>query len=210
VNLSVYLFTVGPLQENCYLLADEKSKAAVLIDPGDDADLLLGVLKEKNYKLQAIWLTHAHFDHVGAVEDITQAFDVPVLLHAKDNILYDNAAMAAARWEITIKQPSKKPTELKDGQILKLGDTEVECIFTPGHAPGHIAFYIKSEKLLLSGDALFKEGIGRTDLPFGDHQQLLKSIKERLFVLPDDTNVYSGHGEGTTIAHEKEYNPFVS
>ncbi|HHO55985.1 MAG TPA: MBL fold metallo-hydrolase [Trueperaceae bacterium] len=210
MNLSVYLFTVGPLQENCYLLADEKSKAAVLIDPGDDADLLLGVLKEKNYKLQAIWLTHAHFDHVGAVEDITQAFDVPVLLHAKDNILYDNAAMAAARWEITIKQPSKKPTELKDGQILKLGDTEVECIFTPGHAPGHIAFYIKSEKLLLSGDALFKEGIGRTDLPFGDHQQLLKSIKERLFVLPDDTNVYSGHGEGTTIAHEKEYNPFVS
>ena len=210
MNLSVYLFTVGPLQENCYLLADEKSKAAVLIDPGDDADLLLGVLKEKNYKLQAIWLTHAHFDHVGAVEDITQAFDVPVLLHAKDNILYDNAAMAAARWEITIKQPSKKPTELKDGQILKLGDTEVECIFTPGHAPGHIAFYIKSEKLLLSGDALFKEGIGRTDLPFGDHQQLLKSIKERLFVLPDDTNVYAGHGEGTTIAHEKEYNHFVS
>ena len=210
MNLSVYLFTVGPLQENCYLLADEKSKAAVLIDPGDDADLLLGVLKEKNYKLQAIWLTHAHFDHVGAVEDITQAFDVPVLLHAKDNILYDNAAMAAARWEITIKQPSQKPTELKDGQILKLGDTEVECIFTPGHAPGHIAFYVKSEKLLLSGDALFKEGIGRTDLPFGDHQQLLKSIKERLFVLPDDTNVYSGHGEGTTIAHEKEYNPFVS
>ena len=210
MNLSVYLFTVGPLQENCYLLADEKSKAAVLIDPGDDADLLLGVLKEKNYKLQAIWLTHAHFDHVGAVEDITQAFDVPVLLHAKDNILYDNAAMAAARWEITIKQPSKKPTELKDGQILKLGDTEVECIFTPGHAPGHIAFYIKAEKLLLSGDALFKEGIGRTDLPFGDHQQLLKSIKERLFVLPDDTNVYAGHGEGTTIAHEKEYNHFVS
>lgn len=209
MNLSVYLFTVGPLQENCYLLADEKTKTAVFVDPGDDADLLLDVLKEKNYQLQAIWLTHAHFDHVGAVEDITQVHDVPVLLHPNDNILYDNAAKAAARWQIAIKQPGKKPSELKDGQILKIAETEVECIFTPGHAPGHIAFYVKSENLLLSGDALFKEGIGRTDLPFGDHQQLLTSIRERLFVLPDDTNVYSGHGEGTTIAHEKEYNPFL-
>ena len=209
MNLSVYLFTVGPLQENCYLLADEKTKTAVFVDPGDDADLLLDVLKEKNYQLQAIWLTHAHFDHVGAVEDITQVHDVPVLLHPNDNILYDNAAKAAARWQIAIKQPGKKPSELKDGQILKIAETEVECIFTPGHAPGHIAFYIKDENLLLSGDALFKEGIGRTDLPFGDHQQLLTSIRERLFVLPDDTNVYSGHGEGTTIAHEKEYNPFL-
>lgn len=209
MNLSVYLFTVGPLQENCYLLADEKTKKAVLIDPGDEADLLLGVLKEKNYRLEAIWLTHAHFDHVGAVEDIIQAHDVPVLLHPEDNILYENAAMAAERWEITIKQPSKKPIEIKDGQILKLADTEVECIFTPGHAPGHIAFYIKDENLLLSGDALFKEGIGRTDLMFGNHEQLLTSIRDRLFILPDEINVYSGHGDGTTIGHEKKHNPFL-
>ena len=210
MNLSVYLFTVGPLQENCYLLADEKTKKAIFVDPGDEADLLLGVLKEKGYGLVAILLTHAHFDHVGAVEDIVEALAVPVYMHLADKVLYDNAAASAALWQIEIRQPTAKTTDLGDAQVLEFGDSKIECLFTPGHAPGHVAFYIESEKLLLSGDALFKGSIGRTDFPYANHEQLIKSIKEKLLVLPDDTNVYSGHGDGTTIGHEKKYNPFLS
>jgi len=186
VNLSVYLFTVGPLQENCYLLADEKTKKAVFVDPGDEADLLLGVLMEKGYELEAIWLTHAHFDHVGAVEDIVEALAVPVFMHPDDKVLYENAAASAARWQLEIRQPTAITTDLKDAQILKLGETEIECLFTPGHAPGHITFYIESEKLLLSGDALFKGSIGRTDFPYANHEQLITSIK--WIVLQEDIN----------------------
>lgn len=206
--LHLETYTVGPLQENCTLLHDETQ--AILIDPGDEATRLLNALKDKSLSLQAIWLTHAHFDHIGAIAELQEALgDISVYLHPNDTMLFENGYMAAARWEIPFKQPLTTTIPLKDKQILKFANTETHCIFTPGHAPGHIAFYIPSEKAVIAGDALFKGSIGRTDLPMGNHGQLLESIRSRLFTLPDETVVYPGHGPTTTIGFEKKTNPFL-
>jgi glyoxylase-like metal-dependent hydrolase (beta-lactamase superfamily II) len=206
--ISLQTFTVGPLQENCYLLFDEDTKQAVLVDPGEEAPRLLKALK--NLTLTAIWLTHSHFDHIGAIADIQDVLgNIPVYLHPEDKIIFNNSYKAAQLWEIPFRQPQTETQDLSDRQILKLNDTEVYCLFTPGHAPGHIAFYIPDSNFVLSGDALFKGGIGRTDFVMGNHQQLLESIRTKLFTLPDDTVVYSGHGPKTTIGFEKQTNPFL-
>ena len=207
--LSLSRFTVGPLQENCYLLFDPNSKDAVFIDPGEEADRLLTVLKQEGLTLKAIWLTHAHFDHIGAVEDICAVHDVPVLLHSADFQLYENAFKAAKLWDIPFKQPSVKPSPIKDNETLELSGTNVSCLFTPGHAPGHIAFYVASQNFVLAGDALFQGSIGRTDLPGANHDELITSIKTKLLTLPDETTVYPGHGPETSLALEKQYNPFL-
>jgi hydroxyacylglutathione hydrolase len=201
-------YTVGSLQENCTLLHD--GKEAILIDPGDEAQRLLQSLKTKNLTLQAIWLTHAHFDHIGAVAEIQETLgDIPVFLHPNDNVLFENAHLAAERWDIPFRQPKTKTLELKDNGILEFAGAKVHCLFTPGHAPGHIAFYVASEGFVIAGDALFRGSIGRTDLPMGNHQQLLDSIRSKLFTLPDETVVYPGHGPTTTISFEKQTNPFL-
>ncbi len=208
--LLIETFTVGPLQENCYLLFDEVSKQAILIDPGEEAPRLLKALESKQLKLQAIWLTHSHFDHIGAIADIQDALgDIPVYLHPDDKIIYDNSYKAAQLWEIPFRQPQTQTLDLADGQVLNLAGIEVYCLFTPGHAPGHIAFYVPSGSFVLSGDALFKGGIGRTDFIMGNHKQLLENIRNKLFTLPDETVVYSGHGPQTTIGFEKQTNPFL-
>jgi hydroxyacylglutathione hydrolase len=206
-------FTVGPLQENCYLFHDDKE--AILIDPGDEAGRLLQGLKTKNLMLKAIWLTHAHFDHIGAIADLQELIgqealgDIPVYLHPNDNVLFENAHLAAQRWEIPFRQPTTKTLPLEDNGTLEFADAKVHCLFTPGHAPGHIAFYVPSENFVIAGDALFRGSIGRTDLPLGNHQQLLESIRSKLFTLPDETVVYPGHGPTTTIGFEKQTNPFL-
>ena len=208
--LTLQTYTVGPLMENAYLLVDEDSSRAVLIDPGDEPERLLYALESQALTLSAIWLTHAHFDHIGAIDGILAKYTVPVLLHPEDKPLYSNAYKAAQLWEIPFVQPSAATVDIEDKQVLTLGNTNVHCLFTPGHAPGHIAFYLPEQQLLIAGDALFQGSIGRTDLPMGNHEQLIESIKTRLLVLPDDTDVYPGHGEATTIGAEKSYNPFLS
>lgn len=209
MSLSLTSYTVGPLAENCYLLADDNSKTAVLIDPGEEAPLLLDELSKKGLELTAIWLTHAHFDHVGAVEGITSFHKVPVYLHPADKPLYEHAAEAARRWDIPFQQPTAPTTDLSADQVLKFGGADIRCLFTPGHAPGHISFYIPSENFVVAGDALFEGSVGRTDLPGGDAEQLLKSIKTQLLTLPDETIVYPGHMHKTTIGKEKRTNPFI-
>jgi hydroxyacylglutathione hydrolase len=205
---SLETYTVGPLQENCTLLHD--GKAAILIDPGDEAPRLLKALNDKELKLQAIWLTHAHFDHIGAIAEIQEILgDIPVYLHQNDNVLFENAHLAAQRWEIAFRQPTTKTLPLEDNAVLEFADTKIHCLFTPGHAPGHSAFYIPSEHSVIAGDALFRGSIGRTDLPMGNHHQLLESIRFKLLTLPDETVVYPGHGPTTTIGFEKQYNPFL-
>jgi hydroxyacylglutathione hydrolase len=209
MSLFLEQFTVGPLQENCYLLFDV-SKQAVLVDPGEEALRLQKALESKQLKLQAIWLTHSHFDHIGAIADLQDALgEIPVYLHPEDKIIFNNSYKAAQLWEIPFRQPQTETQDLADGQILKLADTNVHCLFTPGHAPGHISFYIPDSGFVLSGDALFKGGIGRTDFVMGNHGQLLESIRNKLFTLPDETVVYSGHGPKTTIGFEKQTNPFL-
>ena len=207
--LTITTYTVGPLAENCYLLADEASKKAVLIDPGEEAPLLLDELADKKLELSAIWLTHAHFDHIGAVEGVTQFHKVPVYLHPDDKPLYERAHEAAARWGIPFQQPTAETTDLATGQVLGLGGVKVHCLFTPGHAPGHISFYAPSEGFVIAGDALFAGSVGRTDLPGGDTDLLLKSIHMQLLTLPDETVVYPGHMHKTTIGKEKRTNPFI-
>jgi hydroxyacylglutathione hydrolase len=207
MDLTLERFTVGPLMENCYLLAADGR--AVLVDPGDEGDRLAEALERAGLTLEAIWLTHAHFDHVGGIEGVRRRFPVPVLLHPDDLPLYQHAQEAARRWDIPFEQPSAETTDLTAGQVLTFAGREVRCLFTPGHAPGHVAFYLPAEGVVLAGDALFQGSIGRTDLPFGNHDQLLKSIRRELLTLPDETQVLPGHGPTTTIGQERRHNPFL-
>lgn len=205
--LSLQRFTVGPLQENCYLLTDDDTNSAVLVDPGDEATKLIQALED--YDLQAIWLTHAHFDHVGALAELQEVYDTPTYLHPADEPLLANAAASAARFGLRLRQPAVDYQPLADAQTLSFGGREVRCLFTPGHAPGHIAFYIPDEGVVLAGDALFRGSIGRTDLPGGDYAQLVESIRRELLTLPGETVVYPGHGPETTVEREAKSNPFL-
>jgi hydroxyacylglutathione hydrolase len=199
-NLELFRFVTGPVQENCYLLRDE-SGAAVLVDPGEDAADILELVQKTNSSIKAILLTHAHFDHVGAVQATREALKVDVWLHHEARGQYDQSHLAAARWNMPFTQPAA-PDHVLNAGTWQLGELEFEVLFTPGHAPGHVSLYSKSGGFVLSGDALFKSGIGRTDLPGSDHATLISSIRTQLFTLPGETAVLSGHGEETTIAKE--------
>jgi hydroxyacylglutathione hydrolase len=199
-SLELSRLVTGPVQENCYLLR-HKSGAAVLVDPGEDATDILELVQKTSSSVNAILLTHAHFDHVGAVQATREALNVEVWLHPEARGQYDQSHLAAQRWNIPFTQPAAPDHELNAG-IWQLGELELEVLFTPGHAPGHVSLYSKSGGFVLSGDALFKAGIGRTDLPGSDHATLISSIRTQLFSLPGETVVFSGHGEETTVAKE--------
>ena len=203
--MNLRALTVGPLQENCYLLSD--AGQAVLIDPGDEAGRLLGALG--GLELSAVWLTHAHFDHVGAIADVLDRLPVPVYLHPDDWELLGKAAASAAYFGLTLRQPEVEPLPLTHGQVLRVGSLEATCLYTPGHAPGHTAFYLPAAGFVLAGDALFQGSVGRTDLPGGNHEQLIGSIRRELLTLPDETAVYPGHGPATTIGVERRTDPFL-
>ena len=205
-SLQVSMFTVGPLQENCYLLTDPASRVAVLVDPGDEAEMLLEAVADSGCTLKAIWLTHAHFDHLGAVAAIVRDTDVPVLLHPLDRPLYDSAPASALRFGLTVEPPPARTTPLDEGDVLHIGGEQFTVWHVPGHAPGHVAFI--GNGLSISGDVLFAGSIGRTDLPLCDARAMQGSL-ERLATLPPDTQVLSGHGPVTTIAREAASNPFL-
>ena len=205
--LNVYTLTVGPLQENCYLLFDADTRQAVLIDPGDEAARIIAALD--GCELTAIWLTHAHFDHIGALAEVHRKFLVPVYLHPDDRKLFNQAAESAAFFGLTLEQPVLTPLPLLHNQTLTLAAHEATCLFTPGHAPGHMAFYLPAQNLVFAGDALFQGSVGRTDLPGSDPAQLLASIRRKLLALPDETRVLPGHGPETTIGAERRTNPFL-
>ena len=205
-KLQVAMFTVGPLQENCYLLTDKDSGTAVLVDPGDEAESLLEAVAESGCTLEAIWLTHAHFDHLGAVAAIVRERDVPVLLHPLDRPLYDNAPSSALRFGLSVEAPPPLTVPLAEGDVLRVGSEEFTVWHVPGHAPGHVAFI--GQGLSISGDVLFAGSIGRTDLPLCEPRAMQRSL-ERMATLPPETQVLSGHGPVTTIARELASNPFL-
>lgn len=206
--LSFQTLTVGPLQENCYLLTDSQTGKAVLVDPGDEAERLIAALD--GFALEAVWLTHAHFDHIGALSEIHRQFPVAVYLHEADRPLFEQAEESAAFFGLSLEQPHVETLPLSPGQRLSFGTHQAECRFTPGHAPGHMAFYFEHEGVVLAGDALFRGSIGRTDLPGGDYDLLIGSIQRELLSLPDETRVLPGHGPATTIGAERRTNPFLS
>ncbi len=205
-TLTLRQLTVGPLQENCWLLADTVSGKAVLVDPGDEADVLLAAVDATGCALEAIWLTHAHFDHVGGVAGVIAARPVPIWLHPADAFFYANAASNAARWGVVIQDPPPADHELAEGDRVQLGDYLFDVWHLPGHAPGHVAFI--GHGLCLSGDLLFAGSIGRTDLPLCDPTAMHRSLM-RMATLNSETRVCPGHGVSTTIGRELASNPFL-
>jgi len=210
VPLSIRMLTVGPVAANAYLVTDAATGATVVIDPGDEAPRLLAALADAGVTPDEIWLTHAHFDHIGAVAELRETHPVPVRLHPADAPLYDNAERQAAWFGMRVRPPGVAPLDLVDGERLALGETAFTVLHTPGHAPGHVAFHAPDAGVVFSGDALFRGSVGRTDLPLCDPAALERSLRERLMTLPDDTRVLSGHGPETTIGHERRTNPFLT
>jgi len=205
-RLRVQQLTVGPLEENCWLLADPDSGEAVLVDPGDEADRLLAAVDATGCALRAVWLTHCHFDHVGGVAGIVRQRPVPIHRHAADDVFYGAAADSAARWGIRVENPPPATDELAEGGTVTLGAYAFDVWHVPGHAPGHVAFI--GHGLCLSGDVLFAGSIGRTDLPLCDPSAMQRSLT-RLATLDAETRVLPGHGVMTSIGRELASNPFL-
>ncbi len=198
--------TVGPLAENCWLIADDATQRAVLIDPGDEAERILHALDATSCTLQAIWLTHAHVDHVGAVAPIARSRGVPVLVHPADGPFYDGATAMGLRYGMQIEPLPVPGGTLAEGDVLELGNVRFDVWHLPGHAPGHVAFI--GLGLCFSGDVLFEGSIGRTDLPLSDPKAMHASL-QRMATLPPDVRVFPGHGGETTIGRELASNPFL-
>lgn len=200
-------FKLGALENNNFLLIDEESKEAVLIDCTQEDGDIEKVLLENNAKLKFILLTHGHFDHVLGVNYFKNKYNCQVLLHEDDKQLVENMPEFARNFGLPPVEIQKIDEYLKDGDIIKFGKNEVKVIHTPGHSKGCVCYLINED--LFSGDTLFYECIGRTDLPGGSFKQIVSSIKEKLFVLDDNVKVYPGHGYLSTIGHEKANNQFV-
>lgn len=207
--MNLWTAPLGALETNCYLLFTDEGQG-IVIDPGMQPQALLEQIED--LEIVAILLTHAHFDHIGGLEEVRQATGAPVYIHDLEAAwLEDPALNGSARWPMVTPPISCRPRDksLADGETLYLAGFSIEVLHTPGHSPGSVSFYLPEEKILLAGDTLFAGSIGRTDLPGGDYATLMQVIKKRLFTLPDDTQVYPGHGPKTTIRDEKQYNPFV-
>jgi len=198
----------GVFEENCYVLADPDTARAVLIDPGEDADLFLGWLEAERLTLEAIWLTHAHIDHVAGVAEVVQRTGVPVHLHPDDRPLYDHVAEQGAWLGVRAPQPPPPDHDLADGGTVQVGSIAFEVRHVPGHSPGSVAFV--GYGVALVGDLVFAGSVGRIDLPGGSAATLLDSIRRHLLTLPDDTVLYPGHGPETTVGEERHSNPFLT
>lgn len=208
--LHFVILPVTPFMQNATLLWDKASKEAVLTDVGGDVDYLLSVVAEKNLHLKEIWLTHGHVDHVAGVPNLRQMCDIPILGPQSEDAFWIEQLPAITQAYGFPHAPAFAPTRwLNEGDVVSVGDYAFSILHIPGHTPGSLVYYSASEKLLIAGDVLFRESIGRTDFPKGNHQDLIDNIRQKIFTLPDDTRVIAGHGAMTTIAHEKKYNPFV-
>lgn len=208
--LEVVSFTLGPAQTNAYLVADPDTREAVVIDPSWDGHIILKEAQKRGWRIGHLWYTHAHFDHIGGAGAIADALNpLPlVALHPNDHVLW-RAGGGGAFFGFDI-DPGPEPTiDFVHGMKMKLGSNEFEVRFTPGHTPGHCVLYVPSAGVCFCGDLIFNGSVGRTDLPGGDWDTLVKSIREQIFTLPDDTRLLSGHGPVTTVGYEKLNNPFV-
>ncbi|RYY78353.1 MAG: MBL fold metallo-hydrolase [Moraxellaceae bacterium] len=209
--LHYQILTVTSFSQNCTLLWDDESRDAVLIDAGGEVARLKQAIEQLQVKLVALWLTHGHLDHAGAVGELAQCYQVPVIgPHAEDAFWLDALEQQSKMFGFAVPQPVRVNQWLQGNETLYLGKYPIEVRFAPGHTPGHVVLYSKDLKLVWTGDVLFAGSIGRTDFPRGNHAQLIASIQRELFSLPDDTRFIAGHGSMGTIGQEKRTNPFLA
>jgi hydroxyacylglutathione hydrolase len=199
---------VGPLQVNCFILADEKTKEAVVIDPGDDAQEILKIIKDRDLKVKYIVITHGHFDHIGANKALKDATGAELLIHEGDAPVMASASLHSRAFGMNTTSSPQADRYVKHGDTITAGEVSLKVLHTPGHSPGGISLLEKG--MVFTGDSLFAGSIGRTDLPGGDLATLLRSIRMNLMTLPDDTRVYCGHGPASTIGEERSENPFLN
>jgi glyoxylase-like metal-dependent hydrolase (beta-lactamase superfamily II) len=208
VILKIQTITVGAFAMNCYIISNEVSGDALFIDPGSEAQRLIDFVSKKKLRPQYIINTHCHIDHTAEVSIIQDYFQIPFYVHQGEKELLDSLNEQGKYFGITNIQKPKVTRFIEDNETLSLADTDITVIHTPGHSPGGISFKIDSDVFV--GDALFRDSIGRTDLPGGDYKQLIRSIQKRLLSLEDNICVYPGHGPATTIGRERQLNPFLT
>jgi glyoxylase-like metal-dependent hydrolase (beta-lactamase superfamily II) len=207
-DLEIVALPNGQFAENCYLVADTRTREAVMIDPGEESDRFLNELELREWNLRGIWLTHGHVDHIMGVEAVHGATGAPIHLHPLDRPLYEALPQYGSWVGMKLNPPPEPHAELRAGQLLTVGGYRFEVRFTPGHSPGSVSFL--GEGVIFGGDVLFNGSIGRTDLPGGDSATLLNTIQSEFLSLPDSTVVHSGHGLDTTIGMERVTNPFLT
>ena len=208
-KLMVENMVLGRLENNCYYLHKEGEKETIMVDPSTKADHIYETLKEKGLEVKAIFITHGHFDHMMATNELKELFgDVTIYAGRKETILLEDPKM---NHSVLIGKPYviKADVLVKDDDEISVGSMKCKVIETPGHSIGGVCFYFEEDGVLISGDTLFFESVGRTDFPTGSHVELISSIKKKLLSLPDETTVCPGHNEQTTIAHERLFNPYL-
>jgi len=200
---------VAPLGVNCFVVGCEETGQGVIVDPGGDAEKIIEMVSRHKLAIIAILNTHGHFDHVGANCAMVDLYKVPLMIHHSDSDMLQRVQEVSTRYGVPGgKNSPPADSFLEDGQEIGIGNLKIKVLHTPGHTQGGCCLYIQSEKKVITGDTLFADSIGRTDLPGGSHEQLLASIRNKLFTLPDDVTVYPGHGRATTIGYEKQNNPY--
>jgi hydroxyacylglutathione hydrolase len=205
----VEMLTVSPFQENCYVIGDEESGIGALVDPGDEATRIALTVERTGLEIARIIVTHAHIDHVGAVASLVEEYGCPVLMHEEAEAMLKLAPQQAMMMGLRFGKVPTVDRHVGDDEVLEVGSLRLRSLYTPGHSPGHLAFYAEEQGIVFSGDTLFAGSVGRVDLPGGSMEVLMQSISERLLTLPDETRVLSGHGPETTIGQERMYNPFL-
>ena len=210
VELEVRGVVVGLFQENCWVVGSRQRGEAVVIDPGDEPEEILALARDMGVTITRVLASHAHLDHIMAARAVVEATGAPFLLHADDLTIAENMPLSARMWLGHDVPPAPAPDAFPvHGQDIEVAGVTLRVIHSPGHTPGSVSLYAAEAHLLFSGDTLFRESIGRTDLPGGDTETIVASIRQRLYSLPDDTRVLPGHMQETTIGHEREHNPFV-
>jgi hydroxyacylglutathione hydrolase len=204
----LYTIPVGITQTNCYVVGCEETHEGAVIDPGGHPDRILKTIEESGLAIRYVLNTHCHFDHMGANAAVVAATGAQLALHPAELPILQ-ARGGAAWFGVPVNESPMPDVELEDGQVLEVGTLRFQVLHTPGHSPGGVTFYLEEEGVAFDGDVLFQMGVGRTDLPGGDWDTLVRSIREVLFTLPDDTVLYSGHGPKTTVGREKRSNPWV-